>query len=129
MGILDDVRSVGRLIQKIGNMDLYKKVLDLQGNIIGLVEENNRLRNEVESLKVKLQIKESLKFERNSYWSKKSDGTQDGPFCSKCWDTEKLLVRMLPIANPAYCDCPNCKVRVNISGRLPKATKTDDAFD
>ena len=90
-------------------IELYRKILDLQGEAMELVEENSGLKKEIESVKEKLQLKESLKFERNAYWTDGAGG-KDGPFCSKCWDVEKLLVRMLSTSDPGYVECPKCKV-------------------
>ncbi len=111
MSILDDVKSVGQLVQQIGNIELHEKIMDLRGEVMELLEENIELKREIESLKEKFQTKESLKFERNAYWID-GVGGKDGPFCSKCWDIEKLLVRMLRMPNRRYVECPKCKVPV-----------------
>lgn len=117
MSIIDDVKSVAKLIQQIDNVELYRKILDLQGEVMGLVQENSELRKEMAALKEHLRVTESLKFERNVYWNEKPDGTKEGPFCSKCWDKEKLLVRMTTMGNPQYHRCPACNVAINTSGR------------
>lgn len=117
MSIIDDVKSVAKLIQQIDNVELYRKILDLQGEVMGLVQENSELKKEISSLKESLRVTESLKFERNVYWNEKPDGTKEGPFCSKCWDKEKLLVRMTTMSNPQYHRCPACNVPINTSGR------------
>lgn len=117
MSIIDDVKSVAQLIQQIDNVELYRKILDLQGEVMGLVQENSELRKEISSLKESLRVTESLKFERNVYWNEKTDGTKEGPFCSKCWDKEKLLVRMTTMGSPQYHRCPACNVPIKTSGR------------
>jgi hypothetical protein len=39
-----------------------------------------------------------------AYWSNKTDGKKDGPFCSNCWNTKKLTVRLH--VNGPYHLCP-----------------------
>ncbi|HBA38453.1 MAG: hypothetical protein A2W73_07420 [Deltaproteobacteria bacterium RIFCSPLOWO2_12_55_13] len=50
MSIIDDVKSVAQLIQQIDNVELYRKILDLQGEVMGLVQENSELRKEISYL-------------------------------------------------------------------------------
>ena len=44
MGIIDNVKETVTLIQKIDNIDLYRKVLDLQSEVMAVVEENTELK-------------------------------------------------------------------------------------
>ncbi|HWR59398.1 MAG TPA: hypothetical protein VN328_10970 [Thermodesulfovibrionales bacterium] len=95
MGILEEVKSVAKTIQQIDNIDLYKRILDLQAHIMTLVEENNGLKTELRELKEKFKVKEKLLFGNNAYWLKRKDGSNEGPFCSNCWDVKQVFVRML----------------------------------
>jgi regulator of replication initiation timing len=121
MAILDEIKSVASIIQKIDNIELYQKILNLQGNIMEVLEENTKLKSEIVSLKNTLEIKKALRFERDAYWIEKpatektSPRIEDGPFCPCCWDTKKQLVRMLLSGNPNYSHCPSCKITVNIN--------------
>ena len=108
MGIIDDIKSIAKTIQQADNIALYQKILDVQGEALEVVEENNKLREENKELKEKLKIKETLVHDNNAYWIKSVEG-KDGPFCSRCWDVEKNLVRLHPCGNPADYDCPDCK--------------------
>jgi regulator of replication initiation timing len=51
MGILDNAKQVAKAVEEIHNLELYQRVLGLHSDIIELVEENNRLRNENVELK------------------------------------------------------------------------------
>lgn len=118
MSIIDDVRSVTKVIQQIDNVELYRKILDLQAEIMNLVDENRGLKEEIVSLQDAIKTKESLQFQHNSYWTKNPDGSRrDGPFCSKCWDKDKQTVRMLTMGNSQFHQCPSCKTPVNTSGQ------------
>jgi len=58
---------------------MQKKIFEL--------EENNR------ELKEELKIKKTLAYKAEAYYSM-DDGKEGGPFCSLCYDTKKVLVRM-----------------------------------
>lgn len=117
MSIIEEAKAVAKLIQQIDNVELYQKILNLQAEIMDLVEENRKLKEEIRSLEDSLKIKESLKFQHNAYWRDLSDDKTEGPFCSKCWDKDKDLVRMISMPNDQYSQCPDCKQPVNTSGR------------
>lgn len=55
--------------------------------------------------------KKNLIFEAKAYWVQKKDGTKEGPFCSNCWDTKKLMVRLH--VRDSHHECPNCKFEFN----------------
>jgi len=114
MGIIDEVKSIAKIARQIDNIELYQQILDLQGQIMELVEENSKLKGEIASLKEKLSVKEKIIFHDDSYWLPKNDGTEDGPFCSNCWDTRAQLVRMLFCGDPKYSECPNCQNPIEI---------------
>ena len=101
MSILDDVKNTVSIIQKIDNIELYRKILDLQSEIIALVEENRLL-------KAAASIHKDLEFKKEAYWKRYGTESQDGPFCPKCWDVNQKLVRMLR-REGYYPTCPECK--------------------
>ncbi|WP_139209622.1 hypothetical protein [Paenibacillus sp. NFR01] len=74
---------------------------------MNILEQNNNLKAEVRELRDKLEIQEKLVFRKNKYWI--SD--VEGPFCSKCWDVDKKLVRHQDL-HDGYYMCPNCKMTV-----------------
>ena len=92
MGILDTAKDAVMLVQKIDNIELYRKILDLQADALKIQEENDKLRGKVKSLEEALQIQGTLVFEDNSYFVIKV-GSKEGPYCSLCWDKDRQLVR------------------------------------
>ncbi|MHB9073081.1 MAG: TIR domain-containing protein [Desulfobaccales bacterium] len=70
---------------------------------------------------------EQLEFMNNAYW-KKADN--DGPFCMRCWDKNKDLIRMSNDNNVFY-HCPECRNRYEGPNyrdhmrSLPKQSVTD----
>jgi hypothetical protein len=60
-----------------------------------LVVENTELRARVEDLEGKLRFKQTIRFERNAFWS---DNPEDpGPFCGPCWDGKRLGVHLIDV--------------------------------
>jgi hypothetical protein len=109
MGVVENVKEIATLIQKIDNVDLYRKILDLQAQVMNLEEENAKLRTDNSDLRDRLEVKGSLVFNKDCYWLPRADNGPDGPFCSNCWDTRTQLVRMIRCGNPAFSECPTCK--------------------
>jgi regulator of replication initiation timing len=104
MGILDNAKQVAKAVEEIHNLELYQRVLGLHSDIIELVEENNRLRNENSELKTQKDISSRLRLLSNTlvhaYFLRKEDGGQeDGPFCTTCWDIDRKLVRPFSYTN------------------------------
>ena len=95
MGAVDTLKEVVGLIQKVDNIDLYRKVMSLQEQVYELFEENRLL-------KERLTMRETLQFKSNAYWR-----GDEGPFCSSCWDGEQKLVR-LHIQRSYHPRCPTC---------------------
>jgi len=100
MGIVENIKETAKLIQKIDNIDLYRRILDLQAEVMELVDENRRLKEQ-------LQVRSELTFDKGAYWLGKDEKTRDGPFCSRCWDVDRKLVRIR--CAPGYTPvCPQC---------------------
>lgn len=97
MGIIDTLKETVGLIQKVDNIELYKRMLELQTQAVSLVDENK-------ALKEKITTRDELTFKKNSYWR-----GDDGPFCSPCWDKDNHLVRLhLAPKHSASPQCPVC---------------------
>lgn len=86
MGVIENFKDVLRVADTLNNLDLYKKLSELQTAVFALEEENR-------SLKEQLNIKNTLTFEDEKYWLERN-GQKEGPFCTVCWDIDSKLVRM-----------------------------------
>ncbi len=115
MGLYEGAKGVANILKEAGKIEEYLKIIDLiddllekQRKIQILEEENTRLKN-------KLMISESYYFKNNAYYH---ENTEDGPFCSRCFDKDKNLIRIIPrklSSNNSFC--PECKNMVNLTGR------------
>lgn len=117
MAIFDELKSVGKILQEAGKIEQYQQILEAQRELLEMQKKIQNLEKENIELKEKLKIKESLIFENEAYWINNKD-KKDGPFCSRCWDVNKDLVRLHSCGNPAYCTCPNCKASVKAKPNL-----------
>ena len=96
-----------KIIELVKDPDLRIKITQLYGENIGLKEENHSLRGIVETFKKNEAIQSKLNFLDNHYFLDK-----DGPFCTKCWDADRKLVRIHKGNEfDGLTDflCPNCK--------------------
>lgn len=93
MSIIDGIKEVANVVRKADNIDLYRKILDLQQEALELVEENHKLKNEIEKLNNYSETQERLMFKDNKYYLKTGE-SEDGPFCTACWDNNGILVRL-----------------------------------
>ena len=105
MSVIETVRETVSLVKKIDNIELYRKILDLQAEIQKVVDENHEWKSRVKELERHLEIKEALIFRDNDYWVTKADGTSEGPFCSVCWDVEGKLVRLHKVFEDSIGEC------------------------
>lgn len=109
MAIFDVLKTAAKVAQEAGKIELYdqihevsEKLLDQQKRLFELEEENK-------NLKEKLKIKGSLIPEGNFYWLIE-DEKKDGPFCTKCWDSDGKLLRLHGQGPSGGLKCPNCNV-------------------
>jgi regulator of replication initiation timing len=100
MGVIETASDLAKLAQKLGNIEVYEKVISLQSQVMELIGANMSLREEMQPLKEELrklndktEITKSLKYRNNNYYTV-VDGNEDGPFCTVCWDVDQKLVRM-----------------------------------
>ncbi len=109
MGLLDQFKTVVEVVQKADNIDLYRKVLDLQKEALDLVAENQALRQKVRELETAQKTAEGLIFDDNelAYFQKLPEGQREGPFCALCRDRDRKLVRKSQqLAHKT--ECPFC---------------------
>ena len=102
MGVIETVKDIGVLVQKLDNMDLVKRLVELQEQVYEVVTENRDLKEQNRSLREKLATRQQLAFRKNAYWR-----DDDGPFCSRCWDSDGQLVR-LQTQQGYHPQCPKC---------------------
>jgi hypothetical protein len=110
MGMLEDIKEAVKLVQKIDNIELYRKLLDLQGEVLQFSEQLKNKDKRIEELEAALQIKGNLKLKDSAYYLfDENDQLKDGPFCTKCFDVDQKTCRLLATETEPKVFCPNCK--------------------
>jgi rubrerythrin len=108
MGIVQNAKDVVSAVQEINNLELYQRVLNLHSDIIGLVEENNRLRDENKKLIDRAELKQAMIF-REPFFYREGDET---PHCPGCWGGKDRAIHVTFIferSDATRWDCPLCK--------------------
>ncbi len=119
MGIIQTAKDIVSIVQKMGNIDLIEKVLDLQTELSEIVEQLGEKEKTIEKLTEALELKGNLQREYSAYWLKDDQGNIiDGPFCTNCFDTEHTPRRLVQGGKQngqgghswEWVRCPKCKV-------------------
>jgi hypothetical protein len=100
---------------------LIRRFLRLQNTVDLLAIRNYEFQKEIERLKERLTLEETLVFEKGVYYSETS-GRKDGPFCSRCWDVDHVLVR-LKLEKSGWANCPECRNSFDFLFGKPKAIR------
>lgn len=110
MGLYDILKDAAKVAKEAGKIEQYKEILEVREKLLEMQERIADLEHENAELKRNQSAKSAMKYERNSYWTAEGDG----PFCSKCLDSENKMVRTHPSGNPAFHHCPECKTTVKV---------------
>jgi hypothetical protein len=122
VGIIDNAKDIAELIKKMGNMELYEKIVGLQGQIFSLREENLKQKEQINNLKDQICTKQKVSYEAPYYWIIGKNGQKDGPFCQKCYDTDKVLVRLQDLKRGTW-KCLSCESLVRDASYSPPKSK------
>lgn len=110
--IISKAGELSDLAKKVGDIDLYKQIVDFQGQIVHLSTLVFNMNGELLEAKAKItELQKSLKTSEevvpgnHSYYLK--DGS--GPFCTGCYDLKHVLVRIHQSPMGMTFTCPGCK--------------------
>jgi hypothetical protein len=114
MSILSDAKEIADLVQKIGDIDLYRKIVELEGQILELTKQKRDADEKVEKLTQALAFKETLTFKSPVYFAK---GEPTTPYCPKCWEGQRLASHLKPpdIYNTMAWTCLQCEAKFLVS--------------
>lgn len=111
MGIVAELREAADVAREIDNLDLYRRILDLQGEVQELIQENRDLREKIRRLEEAQEFEGKLEFDQGVYWKQTEDG-KEGPFCTRCWDSEEGRIRLHDYGRSRF-KCPACETIVS----------------
>ncbi len=115
MGLIENAKDAAKLVQQIGNIELYEKLVSLQQDAMSILDENWKLKDEVRSLKEQLQqsqklseIDADMQFVPDpGFFIKKSEEKAGKyiPYCPVCWKSDRKDVPLNPTFGEGYYKC------------------------
>jgi len=106
---LEELQKVATVLHEAGKIEQYNQILKAQGELLSLQNKVALLEGENSELREKLKFSESLNYKPHAYWTDK----EDGPFCSRCWDKDRIGIRM-HLTSGSWGECPECKVQADV---------------
>ncbi len=120
MSAYQAAKDGAKILMEAGKIEEYTQILELIGEIREVSDRNHELKNALRNLQEKLDAVADHLFRDNAYWHKE---TGDGPFCSRCFDVDRRMVRIIPLfVGHHVAQCPQCKNEVNTTGNVPVAS-------
>ena len=124
MSLVSDAKEMAGLIKKIGNLDLYRKMVELQGEIVDfqskIVEKEEKIeesKKEISRLRNAMKIKKKVIRYGDYVFEKNKKGKPTGnPYCLYCWEYNHLLISVLSTNRRELgyeAKCPHCKNTTN----------------
>jgi hypothetical protein len=116
MGFLENAKDAAKLVQQIGNMELYDKLISLQTDAMAILDENWKLKDENRALKGELETQKQRQnvqddvewIEDGGFFIRKSE-RQAGKtirYCPLCFTASNMaLVPLNSRANPGIYGC------------------------
>ena len=108
MGAVENIKEVADLVKKFNDIELNRRILKLEEEVIDLTRDKRRADDKVEELQRSLKFKSELKFKDPYYWL---EGDLS-PYCPGCWDAKRVPVHVVTVKHPMLQDqkqCPSCK--------------------
>lgn len=115
MGVLDYIKTAGDLAVNMRNVELQGIVLEIKREVLQLKEELLTARQENADLKREQEVRQSISYEKPSYYvTNKKTAVKDGPYCQRCYDADKKLIRTndAQLATGVRRDCPECETKI-----------------
>jgi hypothetical protein len=110
MSIINNAKEIADLIKKVGDAELYRKIVELEGEIVDLTREKREAETEVERLREGLYTKGKMTFKRRFYFME----DDPIPYCPKCWEVDRIAVHLDgPDINFGYYTCHSCEETFN----------------
>lgn len=86
---------MGNTEAKMKIVELMESLVKAKSDLVGIKEQLIEKDNTINELKQQLSLKESIIFEEPFYWKKLEGDAKDGPYCPKCYDVDKKLIRLI----------------------------------
>ncbi len=95
MALLENLKEAALFAQKVGQLELYKQLLQAEDEVRDLTREKRRLEDKVEELERKARLKAAMIFKSPVYYQA-GDAT---PFCPLCYEKDGLTLHLSQAPN------------------------------
>jgi hypothetical protein len=110
MGAVENVKEIAEMIGKFHDIELNRRILKLEEEVIDLTRDKRRADDKVEELQRLLKFSKELMLRDGFYWV---EGDPTG-FCTGCWDAKRLAIHVQRLPHPVdgcRYQCPHCQNR------------------
>ena len=109
MGAVENIKEVADLVKKFNDIELNRRILNLENEVLDLSRERRRAEERVEELERALKLNAQLVFKAPFYYLE----GDVMPYCPGCWESRKLAIHLhrvrLPLPMGDCLQCPACK--------------------
>ena len=112
MSAIDDLSKVAKVLREADKIEQYQLILSTQQQLIDMQKHIGELETKLKDLTEQLNTTHELTHKNDVYW-RENEGSKEGPFCTRCWDVDRKLVRMSDTKTGLY-RCPQDKNYVEI---------------
>ena len=108
MSFLEYFRAAFELAKNAQSVELQRELLEMQEEYNTLRDQNIALKERVKELEASQALATDLTYRDSAYYLRGGPG-EDGPFCQRCWDVDKRLVRV-QIGSGSLRYCAQCQL-------------------
>ena len=109
MGVVENMKDVADLVKRFNDIDLNRRILTLENEVLDLSREKRRAEERIEELERALRFNKELVF-RKSFYYLEGDET---PYCAGCWEGRRAAIHLHHARNSSATEdvmhCPACR--------------------
>lgn len=110
MSIIENAKEIASLVKKVGDIELYRKIVELEGEIVELTREKRELEDALATYKRNSKVIDDLKFDAPFY----TDATGNDLYCARCIEADQRAIHLaktpdLKMRRRVWL-CPQCKI-------------------
>ncbi len=121
----DSTTSLEQAEAKMQLAELISALADAKIEMATIQETLMQKESEIASLNDKLKVKDTIVWEK-PYYFLVTDNEKDGPYCQRCYDSEKQLIRLQQPARtqPGLWECHKCGSKCKDSRYVTRNRRT-----
>lgn len=105
--MLPKYKDIVDLIKKGATVEAQEKIMELREAAVELQDEVHDLREKIKQVEEELRIKGQIRWKSPYNFLDAEDG-EEGPYCQRCYDVERKLVRLLELHAKGFWTCHSC---------------------